>query len=210
MYKTNDNNMEMDEAKKPAMILATVDLMGLIAATYYFYKANEELELKLAAQQKVIAGLLQRMNNLEKGNQHREGGFTKISEQIKALGETVEQLPSVEHLESIDDDITEIADALHENNINVELPSAMRNRMSNRRSSRDTRDTRDFEDRRSSMSRRTAVKSSRDTDVRARGYRAAVRPEQRDNRDQRVQPSRHYENDDDETLIGEVRRQQES
>ena len=197
----------MDKAKDPAMILSVVDFMGLIGATYYFYKANEELELKIAGQQKVIAGLVQRMAGFEKQQQHKTEGLTMLNGKIKELVETVDQLPSTDHLETIGEDIAEITAVLQENNISVELPSqVVRSRVSSRRS---TRDTRDIEDNRSATGRRATIRASQDTDARPRGSRGATKMEQRDTREARVQPAGHYEEDDDD-LIGEVRRQQGS
>lgn len=202
MYKTSIINKEMDKAKDPAMILSVVDLMGLVGATYYFYKANEDLELKITGQQKVIAGLVQRLTNLEKLQQHKNEGLTTLNDKIKELGETVDLLPSLDYIDTIGEDITEIAAVLQDNNINLELPSQIaRSHISNRRSTRDTRDT---EYNRSTIGKRGVVRSSRDTDSRPRGSRGAVKIDQRE---ARVQTAGHYEEEEDADLIENVRRQ---
>lgn len=206
----------MDTFKDPAMILSTVDLLAIVGSTYYFYKRNEELELKIMGQQKAISILTQKMANYEKTQQHRSEGITILNDRIKELGETMQQLPSTEHLENITEDVQEIVSILSENNIEVELPSTVNLAKASRRSTRSDVD----DNRGTSYNRRTASRSTRDTDVKTRS-RAPVKFDQsrsqlhdqvRDQtRDTRTQPSRQYdEAENDEDLIGALRRQQES
>ena len=202
----------MDDLKKPGTILSVVDLLAIIGSSYYFYKCNEELELKLAGQQKAINMLTTKMNNFEKAQQHRAEGLLELNNKIKELGESVDQLPSVDTLDIITEDVAEIATTLQENNIAVDLPSQMIRAKASRRSTRS-----EVDEGRSSAygARRGAVRPSRDTDVKSRA-RAPVKSdtrdfrEGRDGRETRVQTAGHYDEADDDDLIGEVRRQQGS
>ena len=130
----------------------------------------------------------------------------------------MQQLPSTEHLENITEDVEEIVTTLQENNIEVELPSQINRAKASRRSVRSDVD----DNRASGYNRRTGSRPTRDTDVKPRS-RAPVKPEQprgqsneqprdardvRDTRDTRIQPGR-YDEDNDEDLIGAVRRHHE-
>ena len=209
------------DIKDPALILSTVDFLALLGAGWYFYKRNEELELKIAGLQKGFSTLTLKMANYDKAQQHRNDGLVTLNDRIKELGETMQQLPSTEHLENITEDVEEIVTALQENNIDIELPSQMNRAKASRRSARSDVD----DNRTSSYGRRTGSRSTRDTDVKSRS-RAPVKPELgrgqpsdqnrdqnrdqgRDTRDTRTQPARHYDEANDEDLIGAVRRQQD-
>lgn len=212
------------DIRDPALILSTVDLLAIVGSTYYFYKRNEELELKITGQQKAISALTLKMANYEKAQQHRNDGLTILNDRIKELGETMQQLPSTEHLENINEDVEEIVMALQDGGIEIELPSQINRAKASRRSVRSDVD----DNRGSAYNRRTGSRPTRDTDVKPRS-RAPIKAEQprtqsneqpQNTRSQprgqpneqpqntRPQLSRNYE-DDDAGLIADLRSQQE-
>lgn len=214
----------MEKLKDPAMLLSVANSIGIVGSTAYFYKQLETMRAEMVKMSQVLTTVLRKVAEVEKGDQHKNETIHALSEQIKRLNEQIERIPTFEHIDNIDVDISEIIDVLCENNIPVERPSqAPRGRRSGDR--RDPRRDCDIDDRRydrrESSARTSTMRSrtdtSRDFDSRPQSTRSArTQPAQST---QRPQPTPRQDTrqdvkqetyDDDLDLIGEVRRQTHS
>jgi TolA-binding protein len=217
----------MEKLKDPAMLLSVANSIGLVGTTAYFYKQLEAIRLDMVKMSQTLTGVLRKLSEMEKGEQHKGEALHTLNDQIKHINEQIEELPSFDTVDNIDFDLSEIITVLEEHNIRVERPSQQqRPRRSGDRRVSSRRDT-DMDDRRDISSRRVTVRSSdrsrsdtsRDSDARVpvrqpvrEPVRESVREPVRESRAQqsrsesRLEPATSYEDDAD--LIGEVRRQQ--
>lgn len=186
--------------KDPAMLLSIVSLVGLVGNTAYFYKQLESIRLDMVKMSQTLTGVLRKLSELEKGDQHKSEALHALNDQVKHINEQIDYLPSFDSMENMELDISELVAVLEENNIQVERPSEQTKsrRGGSRRHKRESSDdrrrpvrSRDFDSRSSRLSSRDSTRDS------AREHRASI---------PRTEPA--Y--DDDADLIGEVRRQQQT
>jgi hypothetical protein len=205
---------EMEKLKEPAMLLSVANSIGLVGTTAYFYKQLEAVRLDMVKMSQTLQGVLRKLSEIEKGDQNKGEALHTLNDQIKRINDQLEDIPSINEIDGFDLDLSEIVTILSENSIQVERPS--QNIRYTRRSG-DRKSRRDLE-----------VEDRRDTQRKpARGQLEASRTSRNDSsRDYERQPSRssnvptrevrggqhrseptaNYDEDDD--LIGEVRRQQ--
>ncbi|CAH6420761.1 Hypothetical protein HVR_LOCUS1283 [uncultured virus] len=228
----------MEKLKDPAMLLAVANSIGIVGTTAYFYKQLEALRLDLIKISQTLTGVVRKIGEIEKGQQHNSEALHTFNDQIKTINQRLTEIPSLEGIDELDLDIDELVAALSEHDIHVERPSQVPRRRSGDRRAPPPRRV-DDEDRREISSRkptgrplsnstygstdrtrddrssRTSARDSRDVrDNRdARDTRPTNRGDnrsgQRDNvsQDIRTEPASNYD-DDDTSLIDQVRRQQ--
>lgn len=192
---------EMEKIKDPAMLLAIVNSVGLVGTTAYFYKQLESIRADMVKFSQTLTGVLRKLSEIEKGDQHKNEALHTLNDQVKRINEQIEDLPTFDAMDNMDMDLSELVAVLEENNIQVDRPS--QEKVKSKRGGRHKRKNSDFEDRR-------RVPRSRDFDSRSSrlSSRDSTRDSSRDHRVQlsRTEPAMSYEDDAD--LIGEVRRQQ--
>ena len=207
----------MEKLKDPAMLLSVANSIGLVGSTAYFYKQLEAVRIDMVKMSQTLTAVLRKISEMEKGEQHKSETVHALSDQIKRLNEQIERLPSFDHVDNLDLDLSEIVEILAENNITVERPSqAPRGRRSGDRRDPYRRES-DVDDKRYDRTQRTTTlksrgDTSRDLDSRQQSGRTPrTQPALRDQPTQRQQstPKQTYGEsyDDDLDLIGEVRRQ---
>lgn len=211
----------MEKLKDAAMLLSIANSIGLVGTTAYFYKQIEAVRLDMVKMSQTMTGVLRKLSEMEKGDQHKTEALHALNDQIKRINDQIDDLPSFDSMDNIDLDLTEIIAVLEDNNIQVDRPSLQtygRGRRSGDRrvpparrpeiETDDRREVRRTPRQRSELSRTSTRDQSRDS----------VRDQSRDStrdtstRDQRaliprVEPAPSF--DDDSDLIGEVRRQQQ-
>lgn len=227
----------MEKLKDPAMLLSVANTIGLVGTTAYFYKQLEAIRLDMIKMSQTITGVVRKLAEIEKGEQHKGEVLHTLNDQIKRINQQIEELPSFDSIDNLDVDMNELVATLEEHNIIIERPSQVqRPRRSGDRRPRRTDDTDDRrDDRRDTSSRRATVRSSdhsRDDRNRPEEQRQTRRSQPDSGRDTRspsqgtdrrhvatmnsqrdfqVQDSRvepaGYD-DADADIIGEIRRQQ--
>lgn len=196
----------MEKFKDPAMMLATVDTVGLIGLGYYVMEQLKSIradQAKLADSMKVIA---RRVTEFEKNEQNRLEVFTQINNDVKVTKERIEtQMSSIEEL---DQDVTELFQSLDEDhNMSIDRPSQ---RQLYRPVDRRNGSRRPDHDDKREMSRR-AQPRSRDFDSRPSARSAPARREPLPSQRNETRASPVLDEEDDATaLIAETRRQQPS
>lgn len=217
----------MEKLKDPAMLLSVANSIGLVGTTAYFYKQIESIRLDMVKMGQTLTGVIRKLGEMEKGEQHKSEALHTLNDQLKRINEQIDDLPSFDNIDHLDLDLTEIIAVLEEHNISIERPSQQRSRRSGDRRApgpsyiSNRRDS-DVDDRREPTRRftpRNRSETSRDQD--GRSCRPSSRDSTRDSTRELRAPSREprpeprpdtipassYE-DDDADLIGEVRRQQ--
>ena len=200
----------MEKLKDPAMLLSVANSIGLIGTTAYFYKQLEAIRLDMVKMSQTLNGVVRKLSELEKGEQHKNEALHTLNDQIKRINDQIDELPSFDAVDNLDVDLTEIVTVLSEQNIQVERPSqqSRSRRSGDRRSARRPTDT---DERRDNSARRATAHSdrSRDMSTRDSDLRSSRQPTRETrpapSRDQRIESGGY---DDDADLIGEVRRQQ--
>lgn len=221
-YKNNILIREMERLKDPAMLLSVANSIGLVGTTAYFYKQLESIRLDMVKMSQTLTGILRKLTELEKGDQHKNEALHSLNDQIKRINDQIDDLPTFDNFDNMDLDLSELFAALEENNIPIERPSLIqRSRRSGDRrgSSRRQSVESDVDDRRDTSTRRNSARSndrfsrdtSRDLDVRPRqNTNRNVSSRKEHNSDRQDTRNELLPNlyDDDADLIGEVRRQQ--
>jgi cell fate (sporulation/competence/biofilm development) regulator YmcA (YheA/YmcA/DUF963 family) len=209
----------MEKFKDPAMLLSVANSIALVGTTAYFYKQLEATRLDLGKVAQTLQGVLRKLSEMEKNEQHKGEALHTLNDQIKRINEQLEEMPSLNETDNMDMDLSEIIAVLSENSIVVERPSQVgrySRRSGDRKQSR--RDS-DVEERdRRDVGRRPAravdnartVDSTRSSRVESTHDRERTTQPARPAPSARQQPAptQSYDNNDDTDLIGEVRRQQ--
>jgi TolA-binding protein len=203
----------MEKLKDPAMMLSVANTVGLVGTTVYFYKQHEAIRLDMIKMSQTLQGVLRKIAEMEKGEQHKGEALHTLNDQIKRINDEIEDISQLGDVENLKMDLSEVVAVLSENNINVERPSETTRytrRSGDRKASRRDSDV-DERDRREQTRRpnQRASESSKpeiNRDVerdRTQSKRSSSVREPRSSQ----QTSSLYE-EDDADLIGEVRRQQ--
>lgn len=196
------------------MLLSIANSLGLIGTTAYFYKQLEAVRLDMVKLSQTLTGVLRKVAEMEKGDQHRSEALHALNDQVKKINDQLEEFPSLDMTDNMELDLTEIIAVLEDNNIQVDRPSqqSTRSRRSGDRRAPPRRNESESDDRRE-MRRPTRLQSSRDFDSRSRPStrdqsRESTRDAPRSTQIPRVEPASSSYVDEDAELIGEVRRQQ--
>jgi hypothetical protein len=108
----------MEKIKDPAFLLSTIDAIGLVGATYYFYKQNESMREDMKKMSQSIAGILKKVSELDKNTQQHAEALRAINEQIKPINEQMKQFSqTVEDVSCMDEELEFITVALGKHNI---------------------------------------------------------------------------------------------
>lgn len=193
----------MEKLKDPAMSLSLANSVALVGSTIYFYRQLEVMRADMVKVTQTLNGLVRKIAEIDKIDQQKSEALHLLNDQVKSIGDSLDNLGSSEAVETVEMDLTELYNALNENNIVVERPSYFqRSRRSGDRRFNSRRDT-DFEDRRDT-SRKASLRSqpSRDTETKVR---TPTSGRSTPKREPVVDSPSLYEEDTD--LIGEVRRQ---
>ena len=193
----------MEALKDKAMYLTVANSVGLFGATTYFYKQLETMKLDMVKISQTLTGIVRKLSEIEKGDQNKTEALHTLNEQIKRMND---ELESIQLIDIIDNDIDELVNVLQDNNINFDRPS-QQNKKQNKKQNNFRRDNDEKKDVRSL---RKPIKNDKFID-KTRGD--SFRDRDVDNysnsrlsKDQR-KPIK-YEEDEDEDLIGEVRKHQ--
>lgn len=214
----------MEKFKEPVSLLTLVNSVGLLGTSAYFYKQLEGVRSDMTKMSQTITGLLRKVTELEKNEQNKGEGLHTLSDQVKRIHEQLEDAPTYNMLDDLEMDLSEIVSVLGEKSIaTIDRPSAKPRRGSTRNSRREPtsyergdRDRDRDRDRGDRDRDRDRDDRTRDRDRGDRGDRDRDRDRDdrsRDRKDtrkdpppqQRSKPQPQY--DDDEALIGDVRRQ---
>lgn len=123
----------MEKFKDPPMMVSSASMIGVLGATYYFYKQNEVLKQDIADLTNTIAGVIRRLSELEKEDQNKMEAFVSMNDQLKLLNTKVTAMPSIENIELMSDEVSEIMEVLSENNIITEKRNRrQQNQLNNR------------------------------------------------------------------------------
>jgi len=189
----------MEALKDKAMYLTVANSVGLFGATTYFYRQLETMKLDMVKISQTLTGIVRKLSEIEKGDQNKTEALHTLNEQIKRMND---ELESIQLIDIIDNDIEELVNVLQDNNINFDRPS-QQNKKQNKKQNNFRRDNDEKKDVRSLRkpikNDKTRGDSFRDRDV--DNYSNS-----RLSKDQR-KPIK-YEEDQDEDLIGEVRKHQ--
>lgn len=208
----------MEKLKDPSMILAVTANVGVVGVSAYFYKQLEAIRADLVKMSQTLTGVVRKIAEIEKGDQHKGEALHALNDQIRQINQAIDDLPSFDRLNDLDEDVNEVVAVLHDNDIVVDRPSQdpRRIRSGDRRDPprRDPMSSRvDTSDRR--VNTRRPDHRSRVDDIRTPNRREPTRQplpridtrDSRDSRDLRVEPTPSYD-DDDRDLIDTIRRQQ--
>jgi hypothetical protein len=189
----------MEALKDKAMYLTVANSVGLFGATTYFYRQLETMKLDMVKISQTLTGIVRKLAEIEKGDQNKTEALHTLNEQIKRMSE---ELESIQLIDIIDNDIEELVGVLQDNNINFERQS-MQNKKQNKKQNNFRRDNEDRKD-----VRRKPIKNDKFIDkTRGDSFRDVDNySSSRSTKDQR-KPVK-YEEDEDEDLIGEVRKHQ--
>lgn len=194
----------MDKLKDPALLLSIANSIGMVGTTAYFYKELESIRADMQKLSLTITGLVRKIGETDKNEQHKSEALHTLNDQIKRINEHLEDLPSPDTIDNLDWDLSEIINILEENEIFVDRPSQQqRGRRSGDRRSPAPRkyiSESDTDDRRRMNTRRNRD-DTREQDMRNRNRESQ---QQRISRESVPELGTAY---DDENLIGEVRRQ---
>jgi len=189
----------MEALKDKAMYLTVANSVGLFGATTYFYRQLETMKLDMVKISQTLTGIVIKLSEIEKGDQNKTEALHTLNEQIKRMND---ELESIQLIDIIDNDIDELVNVLQDNNINFDRPS-QQNKKQNKKQNNFRRDNDEKKDvrglRKPIKNDKTRGDSFRDRDV--DNYTNS-----RLSKDQR-KPVK-YEEDEDEDLIGEVRKHQ--
>ena len=189
----------MEALKDKAMYLTVANSVGLFGATTYFYRQLETMKLDMVKISQTLTGIVRKLSEIEKGDQNKTEALHTLNEQIKRMND---ELESIQLIDIIDNDIDELVNVLQDNNINFDRPS-QQNKKQNKKQNNFRRDNDEKKDvrglRKPIKNDKTRGDSFRDRDV--DNYTNS-----RLSKDQR-KPIK-YEEDQDEDLIGEVRKHQ--
>ena len=193
----------METLKDKAMYLTVANSVGLFGATTYFYRQLETMKLDMVKISQTLTGIVRKLSEIEKGDQNKTEALHTLNEQIKRMND---ELESIQLIDIIDNDIDELVNVLQDNNINFDRPS-QQNKKQNKKQNNFRRDNDEKKDVRGL---RKPIKNDKFID-KTRGD--SFRDRDVDNysnsrlsKDQR-KPIK-YEEDEDEDLIGEVRKHQ--
>lgn len=150
----------MEKLKDPAMILSTVNTVGLVGVTAYFYKRLEAMQLDMMKITQTLSGVVKKLSEIEKGEQNRKEVQHALSNQINELNQLIQELPSTNDIENIDTDIEEIISNIEDQlQVTIDRPSPhQRHHNVGRRNSSQYSDEED--DRRSTSARRSTIRSN--------------------------------------------------
>lgn len=124
----------MEKMKDPAMLLSTADAIALVGVSYYFYKRLESTDAEIARISSGLAGLSNKVMELDKSLKGSDSTFTNtfvstkklIGDLERKLNDIPSTIPSMEDIYHLEDNIHEIVDALSQKQINVNLSSKKR------------------------------------------------------------------------------------
>jgi TolA-binding protein len=189
----------METLKDKAMYLTVANSVGLFGATTYFYRQLETMKLDMVKISQTLTGIIRKLSEIEKNDQNKTEALHTLNEQIKRMND---ELESVQLIDIIDNDIEELVGVLQDNNINFERTS-VQNKTQNKKQNNSRRDNDERKD-----VRRKPIKNDKFTDKkRGDSFRDVDNySSSRLSKDQR-KPVK-YEEDEDEDLIGEVRKHQ--
>ena len=189
----------MEALKDKAMYLTVANSVGLFGATTYFYRQLETMKLDMVKISQTLTGIVRKLAEIEKGDQNKTEALHTLNEQIKRMND---ELESIQLIDIIDNDIEELVGVLQDNNINFERQS-LQNKKQNKKQNNFRRDNDERKD-----TRRKTVKNDKFIDkTRGDSFRDVDNySNSRLSKDQR-KPVK-YEEDEDEDLIGEVRKHQ--
>lgn len=205
----------MEKIKDPAMILALTANIGVFGSSAYFYKQLEAIRADLVKMSQTLTGVVRKIAEIEKGEQHKGEALHALNDQVRRINQAIDELPSFEIMNDMEDDLNEVVTVLQENDIQVDRPSQTprRIRSGDRRDHprRDSMDSirQDQSGRRvvpRSTDRTRSVDRSRIDDTRTSNRHEPMRqPSSR--ADSRTEPPQSYD-EDDRDLIDIIRRQQ--
>lgn len=200
----------MEKLKEPAMLLSVANSIGLVGTTAYFYKQLEVVRVDMIKMSQTLQSVLRKLSDMDKAEQNKGEALHILNDQIKRINDQLEDMPSINEIDGVDLDLSEIVSVLSENNIQVERPSQniRHTRRSGDRKHRKEVEVEDRDRRKPgrgpSESGRTA-RSDSSRDYEKQTHRSANMPTREVRGGQHRQEPTH---DDDEDIIGEVRRQQ--
>lgn len=199
----------MELLKDPITLLTIINTIGLAGGTFYFYKQGETFQVSLNATEQTVKKCVKMNSELDKKCEINTEGLRMLKEEIKEIQEKIRDLPTIDNIRMLDDDLEEIVEILNENNIDVVRPS-QRYRSGDRRDNRQI--VREIEQDRSFRQ----VQSGRRQQASRDEMSFRNRRPYRDNRDDhqsrselssRVQESKDTKEDEIDALIEGTRKQ---
>ena len=214
----------MEKLKDPAMILSVVNTLGMIGTTAYFFKQIEAIRLDMVKMSQALSGVLRKISETEKGDQHQNEALHTLNDQIKHINDNIQELPTFQELPSFDDfsmldaDIVEILRVLADKDIQIDRPTHVpQGRNMNRRDRHVPQRDSNLDDRRHDTQRRPQPRirnEASDYDsYQTPRTRPELRPQPRPQPTLRPRPEPRQEpstggyEDDDSELIRQVRSQ---
>lgn len=125
----------MDKLKDPAMILAVTANIGVVGTSAYFYKQIEAIRADLIKMSQTLTGVVRKIAEIEKGDQNKGEALHTLSDQIKRINQSIDELPSFDSIdelfENLDLDVNEIVSVMQNNGTEIERPSQSQRRIRN-------------------------------------------------------------------------------
>jgi cell fate (sporulation/competence/biofilm development) regulator YmcA (YheA/YmcA/DUF963 family) len=115
--------MSLEQFKEPPMMMATASMAGTLGSIYYFHTVTESIKRDVSELSQGLLGVVQKLNELFKEDQNKTEAFVSLDKQLKALNDKVNHLPSIEHIDNVNYDVSEIMEVLSENNLLPERKS---------------------------------------------------------------------------------------
>lgn len=115
----------MDKLKEPSMLLSVVNTVGMVGAVAYLYKQIEAMRLDYLKMAENMNKIGQKIIQMEKGNRDNSDIIHKLTEEMKKLNDTIENVPRFEDVNDIKQDIDDVVSSLCDHNINIELQSQL-------------------------------------------------------------------------------------
>lgn len=113
----------MDKIKDPAMLLSIVNSAALVGTTAYFYKQMEAMRADMLKITQTLSGVVRKLTEIEKTDQHKNESLHALNDQIKSINGALENMPSPDVINNLDQDLEEIIEVMEDNNITIERPS---------------------------------------------------------------------------------------
>ena len=188
----------MDKLKEPAMLLSVVNSVSLVGTTAYFYKQLEAIYAELAKTTQSLTGIVAKITEMERGNQQKSEALHVLGDQLKRVSERISDLPSLDDVEELEENVQDIVLALEDNDILVERQEKHPPERKHTQRSRNNQEKRTHG--------RRQIEQAPEGKRTRRGYsKSFTEPKLRESEFQR---GRSNIQDDDSALIGEVLKQQ--
>ena len=109
--------MSLEQFKEPPMMMASASMIAIAFSTYYFHNITESLKKDIGEIAQGLSGIAQKVAELSKDDQNKTEAVVALDKQIKVLNEKINAFPSMEYVENMSGDVSEIMEVLSNNDL---------------------------------------------------------------------------------------------